>query len=166
MNKIMKNIVLIGMPGCGKSTIGRMVAKKLGLGFCDLDEYIEQREGKIIPEIFKDGEECFRQIEKASVAEVVKTCPSVIATGGGVVLNSCNIDVLKENGIIFFINRPVEQIVSGVDISNRPLLKKGREQVYKLYNERIGLYKKCCDFEIENHGCIENAVDKIIKILS
>lgn len=157
-----RNIVLIGMPGSGKSVIGRRVSKKLKLDFYDMDNYIEKKEGRSIGDIFKDGEGVFREIEKAAVLELSRLKGAVISTGGGVVLNECNIKALKENGIIFFVNRPVANILTDVNISKRPLLKNGREQVVKLYNERIGLYKKYCDFEVLNSGSIEKAVAGII----
>lgn len=161
-----KNIVLIGLPGCGKSTIGKKLAVRLKIDFCDLDEYIEQKERLTISELFKLGEEKFRQIETAAVFEKSKSCPQIIATGGGVVLNYNNIKALQENGIIFFINRPLAQIASDLDISNRPLLQQGREQIYSLYAERIELYKNYSDFEISNSGEVEQAVAEIIGILT
>lgn len=153
------------MPGCGKSTIGKLLSEKLGLDFCDVDEYIEKKEGLTIPQIFRYGEAHFRKIEEISVAEISKTYPKVISTGGGVVLKHKNIDNLKKNGIIIFINRPLENIISGLDISKRPLLKDGIEKIYNLYNERIELYKKYCDIEVMNDRKIEDTIESIIKEL-
>lgn len=165
MVNIDKNIVLIGMPGCGKSTIGKELADKLDIKFCDLDEYIVENTGKSIPEIFKCGEEHFRKIESKAVVEVSGVCPQVIATGGGVVKNSENIHRLKKNGVIIFINRPIEKIFTDVDILSRPLLTSGKEKIYKLYEERYPLYKKYCDYEIINDGTSDEARDKIITYL-
>lgn len=153
------------MPGCGKSTIGKLLSEKLGLDFCDVDEYIENKEGLTIPQIFRYGESYFRKVEEISVAEISKTFPKVISTGGGVVLNSKNIDNLKENGIIIFIERPLEKIISDLDISGRPLLKEGIEKIYSLYKERIELYKKYCDIEVVNDRKIEDTIESIIKEL-
>lgn len=163
-NNIKKNIVLIGMPGAGKTTIAKELSKRLNVEFCDTDQYIEKREGKTIAEIFEKGENHFRDIEALRVREVASNFPIIIATGGGVVKREENIKALKENGVIFFLNRPVESIVSDINIKDRPLLKDGAEKVYKLYDERYKLYKKFCDYEIENNE-IEETIDKIISIL-
>lgn len=159
------NIVLIGMPGCGKSTIGRLLSQKINMKFCDIDDYIEAKENRSISEIFKCGEACFRDIEEKAVEEISSIKGYVIATGGGVVLRRINIDYLKKNGVIIFLNRPLDEIALDVEFSKRPLLKEGRDKLYKLYEERYDLYKKYCDFEILNCGTIEEAVDKIISIL-
>ncbi|MDP4143512.1 MAG: shikimate kinase [Bacillota bacterium] len=164
MMKIDKNIVLIGMPGCGKSTIGKRVAKKLGLNFCDIDEYLVKKQGISIPEIFKQGEEHFRDIETQCVKDVSKYANTVISTGGGVVKRKENIFALKEKGIVIFINRPIENIVSDVDTESRPLLKDDISRLYKLYEERYKLYKEYCDHEVINNGQFIDAVEKILDI--
>lgn len=160
-----QSIVLIGMPGCGKSTIGKMIAERLNMKFYDLDSYIEDREKCTIEEIFKFGELYFRDIEEAAVKEISKESSCVISTGGGVVLRESNITALKENGIIIFIDRPVAQIISDVDVSKRPLLKDGIEKIYKLYDERYDLYKKYCDLKIVNEGTIENVINKLLNLV-
>lgn len=165
MEKIISNIVLIGMPGCGKSTIGRMLAKKLKMNFCDLDDYIEKVEKKSIPEIFQYGEEYFRNIESTSVKSASTMKNTVISTGGGVVKRKENINILKKNGTIIFINRPIEYIVKDINIESRPLLKDKKEKIYKLYEERLDLYKMYKDYEINNTSSLENAVEKCEKIL-
>ncbi|MCY6959243.1 shikimate kinase [Clostridium brassicae] len=157
-----KNIVLIGMPGCGKSTIGKELAKELKIKFCDIDEYIVKVTGLSIEQIFRGGEDTFRLIEKRCVKEISKMSPQVIATGGGVIKDSENIKELKGNGIIFFINRSIEKISTDVDILSRPLLKSGKEKLYDLYEERYFLYKRYCDYEIINDSCINEVKDKII----
>ncbi|AFS78235.1 shikimate kinase AroK [Gottschalkia acidurici 9a] len=123
-----KSIVLIGMPGCGKTTIGEKLAIKLGYEFCDIDKYIVEKEKKSIDEMFEHGEEYFRDVESNGVEDVSKKEKVVISTGGGVVKRERNIRALKENGIIIFINRPIENIVSDVDVEKRPLLKDGKEK--------------------------------------
>ncbi|MCY6485011.1 shikimate kinase [Clostridium aestuarii] len=163
--KLNKNIVLIGMPGCGKSTIGKELAKEFNMNFCDIDEYIVEKTGESIPEIFKNGEAQFRQIESEAVNEVSKRYPQIIATGGGVVKNSENIKVLQYNGIIIFINRSIQKIFTDVDIFSRPLLISGKEKLYKLYDERYHLYEKYCDYEVINDGSVKDAKEKIISHL-
>ncbi|QZY53638.1 shikimate kinase [Crassaminicella profunda] len=161
----MKNIVLIGMPGCGKTTIGKLLAERLHKKFCDIDEYIEENTKKSIPEIFKDGESVFRRIERNAVEEISKKFAMIIATGGGVVKSFSNIQNLKKNGMILFINRPIEEIVADIDISNRPLMKDGKEKLYNLYEERVDLYKKYCDYEVMNDDTLEKVTDKIVNML-
>jgi len=153
------------MPGCGKTTLGNLLSERLKISFCDIDKYIEQKENKSISEIFKNGEEFFRQIETKAVEEVSKICPQIISTGGGVVKNYSNIDVLKRNGIIFFINRPLDLILSDVDTENRPLLKEGKDRVYTLFQERYSLYKEYCDYEIENSGELEEVINEVERII-
>jgi len=164
MNNLNKNIVLIGMPGCGKTTVGTELSKRLDIPFCDIDEYIVTNEGKSIPEIFEKGEEYFRQIETRAVAEVSDTYPQIISTGGGVVKKTVNIEILKKNGVIFFINRALEDIANDVDIKTRPLLKDGTERLYELFKEREALYKNYCHYEVDNKS-LEECLKKIIAII-
>lgn len=159
----MKNIVLIGMPGSGKTTLGNIISQKLNMDFFDIDEYIEKTSGKSIPEIFSQGEDHFRNLESQAVNELCKRSSIVLSTGGGVIKRYENIERLKQNGIIFFIDRPVENIISDVQINTRPLLKDGVQKVYQLYEERYELYKKYCHIQIGNEWEIENAVRDIIK---
>jgi shikimate kinase len=159
-----KNIVFIGMPGSGKTTIGRLVAKELSLQFYDVDEYIEETQGKSIREIFKAGEEEFRRLESAAIRELSSKAPSIIATGGGAVKSTENMEALRENSIIIFLNRPLENIVSDIDVSSRPLLAEGVSKVYELYKERYPLYKKFSHCEILNDSGLQEIIDKIVKL--
>lgn len=166
MKRMNQNIVLIGMPGCGKTTIGKLTAQRLNTKFCDVDHYIEDKDGRSIPEIFKDdGEAHFRKLESMAVEEVSKYVGSVISTGGGVIKFHKNMELLKKSGIIIFINRSVESIIADIETDGRPLLKDGKERIYKLYKERIDLYKKYCDYEIINDDSIEAVVEKVIGIV-
>ncbi|SMB90364.1 shikimate kinase [Desulfonispora thiosulfatigenes DSM 11270] len=164
MEKESKNIVLIGMPGCGKTSIGKNLAEQLKMNFIDVDEYIEQKMQISIPEIFKQGEEHFRKIETRCIEELSKLSSTIISTGGGVVKSPLNIEFLKENGIIIFINRPLENIVNDIDIGVRPLLADGKEKIFKLYQDRIGLYNKYKDYEIINDSSLENVMEKMSEI--
>jgi shikimate kinase len=156
-----KNIVLTGIMGCGKTTIGRMLAEKLCIEFIDLDRYIEEKWGSIT-ELFQKGEEYFRDIESLAVSEVSGKNGVVIATGGGVVKRMENVAALKKNGIIFFIDRPLENILSDVDISDRPLLKEGKERLIQIFNERYNLYISTCDVHIRNTKDIQTITGEII----
>ncbi|TDT51374.1 shikimate kinase [Fonticella tunisiensis] len=160
-----KNIVFIGMPGCGKSSIGKIVAERLKLPFYDVDEYIEKKAGKTIKEIFQHGEEHFRRIESEAIREISQNRPSVISTGGGAVKVPLNMKILRENSVIFFINRPIEKILQDIDISVRPLLAGDASKIYELYQERYPLYKKYCDIEVMNDREFQDVVNKIIRFL-
>jgi 3-dehydroquinate dehydratase-1 len=159
-----RNIALIGMPGSGKTTIGRLASERLGLKFVDADEYIVASESRTIPEIFTEGEAAFRAIEKKAIHEISIDKNVVIATGGGVIKDYSNIETLKENGIVIFLDRPIENIISDINTSTRPLLKGGVESLYRLLKERYELYKDYCDYHIVNDCTVENAVEKIAEI--
>lgn len=141
------NLVLIGMPGCGKSTVGRLVAELSGKPFVDLDVLIEQQVGKPIPEIFaQEGESAFRDLEQRIAAEAGSGIGQVIATGGGVVLRKENIAALRQNGLVFFLERPLSELPK----ENRPmsLMSRSLEEMYQL---RLPAYKASADFVIDNH---------------
>lgn len=157
-----KNIVLIGMPGCGKTTIGRLLANKLNMDFVDIDEYIVKLEGRSIVDIFKQGEDHFRSLETKAISEIVKAKGIVIGTGGGVVKNKLNMELLKSNGIIVFINRPVEEIYKDIDISIRPLLKENINNLWDIYKERYELYKSFSDYILEDFNTPNEGVLNII----
>lgn len=158
-----KNIVLIGMPGCGKSTLSKIIAKRLNKPVIDMDDYIESHEEKTIKEMFDISETFFRDVESKYSILLGKLDSRIIATGGGIVKRKENITNLKKNSVIVFINRPVDDIVGDIDVRTRPLLSKGVEAVYSLYNERIHLYKGYCDIEINNVGEIQKVADLIIE---
>lgn len=160
----MKNIVLIGMPGSGKSVIGEIIAKKLEMTLIDTDTYIEKITGKNITEIFKNGEILFRNLEAKAVEEVSRKAFAVVSTGGGVVSRYENIKNLKKNGVIIYINRPIENITKDIAVETRPLLAKDPYQIYRLFEERGPLYKKYCDYEIMNISNIDDIVSNIIDI--
>lgn len=161
------NIVLIGAPGCGKTTVGKILAKRLKIVQFDLDEYIEKKQNMTINDIFKNGEDYFRKLETQALQEIVGIpgC-KVISTGGGTVKLNSNIELLKQNSTIFFINRPLLLIAYDINMASRPLLADGVSRLFEIYQERYPLYKKYCDFEIDNSGMPEEAVDRIMANLS
>lgn len=141
-----RNIVLIGMPGCGKTTIGKAVSKETQKKFIDTDDEIVRKTGMSIPEIFERyGEKKFREIEAEVIKEVAALQSAVIATGGGAVLNPLNVSLLKENGITVFIDRPIDDLVTTDD---RPL-SSNRELLIKRYKERYAIYKASAKVEIK-----------------
>ena len=159
-----KNLVLIGMPGSGKSTLGKIISEKLKMKFVDTDDYIEEKTNLTISDLFKNGEEYFRKIETQAIFEIIDEGIFVIAAGGGIIKKEINMAKLNSNSVIFFLNRNVNAIINNDNISNRPLIGNHKEKVFELYNERIDKYKKYCHFEIENNGNIKEAADEIINI--
>jgi shikimate kinase len=160
----MKNIVLIGMPACGKSTIGYWLSKKINYPFVDVDRYLEEKENRIISDIFSnEGEEYFRELETKYLKELSEKEGIIISTGGGAVKNKENIDILKENGIIVFLNRIIDDI-SRENHRNRPLLQNP-DNIRKLYDERIKLYRQYADIIIKNDDSMDVIIDRIITAL-
>lgn len=153
-----QNIVLIGMPGSGKTTIGQAVAKKLGRDFVDSDDEIKKIIKTEISDYFSQyGEEKFRDVETQVIKDIAKRSGTVIATGGGAVLRHENIDALKMNGIIYFLDRPLSDIIP---TSDRPTASS-REAIEKRYNERYEIYKSSADKIITVTGVVEDAVTQI-----
>lgn len=156
-SKILKekeNIVLIGMPGCGKSTIARALSREM----IDVDEYISENYGRSPKEIIEeDGEEAFRKIESACIKKISMSSGLVIACGGGVILKEENMNHLKQNGLIVYIDRDLNKLAMG---SNRPL-SSNYASLKALYEKRKDLYTKYCDIRIENNNGIKEAIDKI-----
>lgn len=158
MEKDMMNLVLIGMPGCGKSTIGKKAAKEIGKRFVDLDEEIEKEAQMTIPEIFeKHGEKRFREIEHAVCVRFAKEHGQVISCGGGIVKDRRNMEMLRQNGVVFHIRRNLNALAVGGD---RPL-STSRERLKQMERERMPLYQKYSDIEIENNTVFKQAVQKV-----
>ncbi|WP_294581857.1 shikimate kinase [uncultured Thomasclavelia sp.] len=162
----MKNIVLIGIMGCGKTTISKMLGEKLGWPVIDIDEYIVDKFNQTINEMFDVSEAYFRNNETECCKELASLHGHVISTGGGVILKSENIEYLKSNGIIIYIDRPIENIVEDVHVASRPLLKEGPQKLYDLDKQRHQLYLDACDYHLINDGTLEEIVDEIISISS
>ena len=153
-----QNIVLIGMPGSGKTTVGQAVAEKLGREFIDTDIEIKKVIKTEISDYFSQyGEEKFRDVETQVIKDIAKRSGAVIATGGGAVLRQENIDALKMNGIIYFLDRPLSEIVP---TSDRPTASS-REAIEKRYNERYGIYKASADKIVTVTGVVNDAVKQI-----
>lgn len=155
-----ENIVLIGMPGCGKSTLGRLLAEQLERRFVDCDAEIERVAGKPIPEIFaKEGEEAFRALETEVVSALGRESALVIATGGGVVTRERNIPLLSQNGRILFLDVAPDALPT----AGRPLSQKKTPAV--LYAERLPLYRAAADVTVAITRNIEENMKKIKEAL-
>lgn len=153
-----ENIVLTGMPGSGKTTVGKLLAQTLGRPYVDTDTRIAEKTGRTPAEIISSqGEAAFRDAEAEVIREVALQNGAVIATGGGAVLRPENVDALRMNGRIFFLDRPVEQLVPTRD---RPL-SATREAVLKRYNERYGMYSSTADIVISNDSTPEAAAQLV-----
>lgn len=161
----MKNIVLIGIMGAGKTTIGKKLSADLDRPFIDMDVYLEKKYEMSIADMFKISEDYFRDHESACCQDMSTQTNTVISTGGGVIKRSENIAYLKKNGIVFYIDRPLEQIVDDVDTSSRPLLKDGPQKLYDLDQERRALYLSSCDYHLINDGTLEEICQKIIDVM-
>ena len=159
IRKDVMNVVIIGMPGCGKSTIGKILAEKLNKKFVDLDEVIVERAGKSIPEIFAaQGEKEFRKLEAEVVADICKEKGQVISTGGGVVTVVDNKPALRQNAVVIFI----ERVLSELGTKGRPLSLS--RPLQDIYNERIDAYNSWSDYKVSNID-INETVSKIQEVL-
>ena len=157
-----ENIVLIGMPASGKTTVGKALAESLGKSFYDSDEEIVKKEGISIPEIFAlKGEKYFRECESEVIKELSALQGAVIATGGGAVLNPKNTDLLKENGKVFFLDRNLDDMVATPD---RPL-SSTREDLEKRYKERYPIYCSSADYKINCSNDVAENVNAIKEVL-
>lgn len=156
----MQNIVLVGMPGCGKTTVGKALAEQLNRPFFDADEEILKRTGKSAEAwIEACGEAVFRQKETEVLESLCKQSGTVIATGGGAVTVPENADILRQNSIVFFINRDV----SVLPVEGRPLSKA--TALSEMYEVRLPMYRSVCDYEIAADGSVEAVVRRILEEL-
>ncbi len=159
LRRQMENLILIGMPGCGKSTLGAEIAGRLGKQFVDADTALEESTGRTIPEIFAtDGEKGFRKLETAVLGELGKQSGLVIATGGGCITQPENYSLLHQNGMIFWLRRDL----SSLPTEGRPLSRANR--LDEMYRIRKPLYEAFADQIIENDGSIETAAAEILRI--
>ena len=156
----MQNIILIGMPGCGKSTVGKKLAQQLNRSFVDTDAEVVRLAGKSIPDIFaEDGEAVFRDWETKVLAKFGQESGLVIATGGGCVTMQRNYPLLHQNGTLFWIQRDIHAL----SVDGRPLSAKGN--LDEMYRIRQPMYQMFSDFVISNNATTDAAAEKILSIL-
>jgi shikimate dehydrogenase len=153
----MKNIVLVGMPGSGKSTLGQIISGEMGRTLLDTDCMITEREGRTPASIIEnDSEAAFRLIETSVVSNAGAQSGCVIATGGGIITRRENFGALRQNGFIIFINRPIDML----DTGSRPL-SGGIDVRRALYEARMPLYREICDIEIDGSGSITEVAETL-----
>lgn len=152
------NIVLVGMPSCGKTTVGRLVAEKTGKTFVDLDEEIVKREGRTIPKIFTEaGEEYFRKVESEVAREVLSGGGQVVSTGGGTPVAEKNRYEIRKNGFVVYLTRPLDRLVA----DGRPVSKN--EGVERIFAERDGIYRDVADAIIANDKAADETASEVVK---
>lgn len=161
----MSNLVLIGMTGSGKTTIGKILSDRLKMSFIDMDGYIETVSGSSIPDLFEKGEELFRSLETTACKDLSNREHSVISTGGGAVVKEDNHDWLKRAGLVIWIDRPIHLIAEDVETQNRPLLKDGTDALYDLYSKREAIYRQLADIAVVNNHSLKETIDSIINQL-
>lgn len=158
----MQNIILIGMPGCGKTTVGTALAKALDRELIDTDAFIEKQSKMSIPEIFqKYGEEYFRTLESSATVKAGINSGKIISTGGGIVIKKENRNALRQNGYVIFLNRDIKLL----ETEGRPL-SKNIDTLKKMYEKRLPLYRSFCDKEIDGNDNINTVINKILKLIS
>lgn len=154
----MLNIVLVGMPGCGKSTAAKELAKALGKEVIDTDDLIKTNEGREIPEIFRtEGEDYFRDAESLAVKQAGKQSGKIIATGGGAILREENKSALRQNSVVVFLKRDLSQL----DTDNRPLSQGN--SLAEMYKKRLPHYEAVCDITVEVAADKEETATRIMK---
>ena len=159
LRRQMENIILIGMPGCGKSTIGKLLAERLGKNFVDADTVTSEIAGMPIPEIFnKFGEDVFREHETAALRRLGMQSGKVIATGGGCVTKEGNYPLLHQNSTIFWIRRNLDALPT----DGRPLSQS--MALEEMFRTRKPLYEAFSDYEINNNGDLEDTIRAITAI--
>ncbi|CEG13387.1 Shikimate kinase [groundwater metagenome] len=163
------NIVLIGFRGTGKSTVGKILSKETGWKFISSDDEIENKYGKISKLVSDNGWGYFRRLEEDVIGNIAKEDKTIIATGGGVVMNSNNVQNLKKNGKFILLTASKENIINRIKNSDRPRLTTGtciEEEVDKILNERIPVYLSIADYIIETSSLTpKDIAEKIIKMV-
>lgn len=161
----MKNIVLIGIMGCGKTTISKLLSEKLNMPVIDMDEYLVDKYQCSINDMFAVSEDYFRDLESQACIDLAKLDGYIISTGGGVVKRKQNCQILRQTGEVFYLDRPVDNIITDVTTADRPLLKDGPQKLYQLFDERHQLYLDACDHHVLNDGTLDDIVEHIINII-
>jgi len=162
-----RHIFLIGMQGCGKSSLGKRVARETGLSFMDTDAMVAASAGCTVNEFFeKYGEETFRRAETGALSLLTRERPMIISTGGGTVMNPVNRHIMRAWGAIVLIDRPLEEILSDIKLDRRPTLRDGGlAEVERVYRERIGIYRDLADITVRNDQGYHMAVYTLTRLI-
>ena len=160
-----KNIILIGMMGCGKTTVGGLLSRRLGLELADTDALIEERADCAVRDIFRDcGEERFRDWELLASRELGQREGLVVACGGGLPLQDGAIAALKDSGLVFWLDRDPGETYDALDVSGRPLAQAGRADFIRRYQDRAPVYRRWADHAVLCGAGPENAAAQIAAI--
>ena len=162
----MKNIVLIGMMGSGKTTIGKLLSSRLKKQLVDTDQFIEAREGVTVQELFEtQGEGYFRSMEAGVAQALSLRSDLIIACGGGLPMNEASMAALKENGFVVWLNRDAGEIYDSEDMTGRPLARNGRESFVKLAEQRAPIYEKWADLIVTDFTSPVSTAAKVFRAL-
>ncbi len=147
-----RHIFLVGMPGSGKSALGRRVAMKLQIPYLDTDTYLTERTGMNTAQLYETyGEQAFRDGETRLLQDLINATPGMISTGGGVALREENRRIMKDHGYIVLIDRPIDDIIMDIRAEKRPFLaQKGRDEIERIYQERMPVYRSVADAVLDN----------------
>ena len=161
-----KNIVLTGMMGCGKTTVGRLLSARLGRPLVDTDALIEEREGRSIPQIFaQSGEDWFRRAEQAAAEDVARRTGLIVACGGGLHLRDAAIAHLRASGTVLFLARDPGEIYDAGGLEDRPLAQEGRAAFLARFAQREPVYRRWAHHVITDFSSPEETMNAILEVL-